>query len=379
MRILHFCLQNNDSADVTSKYLSALLSLMAHEAEVRLITNGNNYQKQAEEFKPDLVHIHDCWNRTSALMAKWAHGQNIPVVVSPHGKMDPWCVDHNYLNEKLPKLLLFQHEMICNADAIIVEGEIEQRSMQELSWNNKVQARHPWNKRIELIRNSIVSNEITNEEMVSQTLRLYRKVIDSNAWMLMTKDTREAEDILLMVGVAHHENDIHLDERQHSLVEALTNEEWRRLLIHADEENVLNLVEKAISRLHLNAPDINIATISRFAPRLPKARQPLEREKLLDSTLTTKFKHLRHDYGNCPELTICRMIANTAYEMQKATLSRKHLTEIYELFRYEEFDEDKLARMLKDAGLYDYTLTLQQTLASMLMLTEGFMPLLSTK
>ena len=47
----------------------------------------------------------------------------------------------------------------------------------------------------------------------------------------------------------------------------------------------------------------------------------------------------------------------------------------YEVFKYEDFDEDKYAKMTKDADLYGFVVKLQTTLEEMLGLTEGFMPL----
>jgi hypothetical protein len=67
------------------------------------------------------------------------------------------------------------------------------------------------------------------------------------------------------------------------------------------------------------------------------------------------------------------MTANLRQETRKGTLSRRHLVETYERLRYEDFDEERLARMLRQAELDDFTVKLQQTLSQMLGLTEGFM------
>ena len=346
---------------------------MAEMADVKLLTDYD--KKQAEAFQPELVHIHDCWSRPSAEIAKWAHSHNTPVVISPHGMLDPWIVDHNYLHEKLPKLLLYQHEMICNADAIIVDGEMERQSMSKLSWNEHLNSKHPWNNRIAVIPNSIVTNDITTEEMTRQMLRLYRKVIDSNAWIMMTDHAKTAENVLLRIGISHDPQSETMTDEQAEAINQLDEESWRKIMIHADEEGVLEPVMRAIELQQFHAPTLDIQQIERFTPRIQKSLGPLDREKLLDHSLKTKFKFLRHDYGECPELDICRMTANAAYEMKKATLSRRHLADIYEVFKYEDFDEDKYAKMTKDADLYGFVVKLQTTLEEMLGLTEGFMPL----
>ena len=343
--------------------------------EVAVVSQTDNHKQLAEEFQPDVVHIHDCWNRPSAQLAKWAHSHNIPVVLSPHGKLDPWIVEEGYLHDKLPKLLLYQHEMICNADAIIVSGEIEKQSISRLSWNEHINQKHLWNEHIEIIRNSIVTNDITDEEMTRQMSALYRKIIDSNAWMLMSADVRDAENSLLKAGVARNESDWKPSEQQLKQVLQMDGESWRRLLIHSYEEGVQETVRQGALRLHANIPEIDVSSISRFPTRITKATDPLEGKILMNHSYKSKFANLLEDYGECPELTICRMMANLQHEIRKGTLSRKHLLEIYEVFRYTDFNEDQLGKMLKEASLYDFCLKLQQTLADMLELTEGFMPL----
>lgn len=373
MRVLHFCIQSENDDGIVRSYISTLLTCMASMADVKLLTSNN--KNEAKEFQPELVHIHDCWNHPSAEMAKWAHSHNIPVVISPHGKLNPWIVDQKYLHEKLPKLLLYQHEMICNADAIVVSGEMERLNMSELSWNEHLKSKLPWNSRIEIIKNSIITNDINDVEMTRQMMQLYRKVLDSNAWMLMNDETRIAENALLRTGVAHDEQSDTITDEQIGIINRLDEGSWRKILIHADEEDVLDIVMKAVHKRQFNAPNIAIKQIERFSLRVPKPTGPLERKKLLGSSLKTKFKSLRHDFGDCLELDICRMIANASFEMHKTTLSRHHLADIYEEFRYVEFDEDKFAKMLKYIDMIEFVNKLQETLEEMFGLTEGFMPI----
>ena len=247
--------------------------------------------------------------------------------------------------------------------------------MSKLSWNEHLNSKHPWNNRIAVIPNSIVTNDITTEEMTRQMLRLYRKVIDSNAWIMMTDHAKTAENVLLRIGISHDPQSETMTDEQAEAINQLDEESWRKIMIHADEEGVLEPVMRAIELQQFHAPTLDIQQIERFTPRIQKSLGPLDREKLLDHSLKTKFKFLWHDYGECPELDICRMTANAAYEMKKATLSRRHLADIYEVFKYEDFDEDKYAKMTKDADLYGFVVKLQTTLEEMLGLTEGFMPL----
>lgn len=390
MRILHFLPATEKSVDFTNLYLSTLVGFMQKKTEVMVIRSDggsiSDYRKQAKAFNPHILHIHTCWELPSAKMAKWAHSSNIPVVLSPHGMLEPWIVEKKYLHEKLPKLLLYQHETICNADAIVVTGEMEQRSMETLSWNEHIKSKRPWNERLCLVKNAVITNAISDEQMTDEILRLYRKVLDSNAWMLMTPDDRLAEDGLLRAGLARTPASNTLTEEQRNLIGHLNEESWRRILIHADEEDVLPIVRRGAALIDRNAssaesmgdfnaqpPSIDVEAVDRFAPRCPKSRGPIETSELNDSSMKQKFKELEQEYGENAELDMCRMTANLRQETRKGTLSRRHLAETYERLRYEDFDEERLARMLRQAELDDFTVKLQQTLSQMLGLTEGFM------
>ena len=293
MKILHFISATGPSAKLTTLYASTLVDALKPAAEVMLIDGESlppsQYKKQAQDFNPDILHIHTCWDMPTSQMARWAHISNKPVVLSPHGALEPWITNQRYLQEKLPKLLLYQHQTICNADAIVVAGPMEQQALTNLSWSRAKdieidteetdsttdtptgkKSRQPWNDRVCIIKNSITTNDITTEQMASQMMLLYRKVIDTNAGMLMSPEARLAEDGLLRVGISRSERSNTITPEQTEAIARLDDESWRKLFLHAQDEDVLHLVKKAIDEMQLNAPHIVIEDIDRFPQRLPK-------------------------------------------------------------------------------------------------------------
>jgi hypothetical protein len=310
MKVIHFCLNSENNTDIINRYLPVLQSRLENTVEMIITTKENDFRKQAVVFHPDMIHIHDCWSRVSAQIAKWAKENHVPYVLSPHGKLDPWIVEENYIHEKLPKLLLYQHEMICNADAIIVSGELEKQNISLLSWNEHFANKSHWNNRIEKISNCIISNDISEEDMANEMAVLYRKVIDSNAWILMNEELREVENTLLKSGIAHNDNDYNLSKEQIDKVLTIDNESWRRLMIHSTDEGVLNIIENGAKRLNANMPDIDINKINRYPLQTPKSTEKLENKNLISDIHKSKFRNLKEDYGECLELDICRMIAN---------------------------------------------------------------------
>ena len=378
MKILHYLSATPPGDHYTAVFAKTLVESLQPLAQVMLIDantqKGASPRQQTEAFAPDIVHIHTCWDLSSAQMAKWAHSHNMPVVLSPHGKLEPWVVDDNYLHEKLPKLLLYQHEMICNADAIVVTGDMELQALSTLSWNERFKSKRPWNDRLCVIKNATTSNDISSEQMAQQTIRLYRKVIDSNAGMLMNHEARLALDGLLRAGVARSAQSNTITAEQINTINHLDAESWRKLLIHAADEDVLHLVKKGVEQMQFTAPDIVIQNIDRFSQRRPKAKGPLERTKVADKSMRADFRPWEEYHSPSLELDFCRMVANTQHEMRKAKLSLRHLAELYEQMRYADLDEELVGSMLRDTRLYEFTQQLQLTLSQQFGLTEGFMP-----
>lgn len=92
-----------------------------------------------EEVRPDIVHINCCWMPQCALVQYWTrHWQNIPILLTPHGMLEPWIVSRNYWTKKLPAIWMYQRWAVNNADVIVSTAEEEKKHIQALGWNNRV-------------------------------------------------------------------------------------------------------------------------------------------------------------------------------------------------------------------------------------------------
>src|SRR5262249_4542475 len=50
---------------------------------------------------PDLVHLHGLWTYGSIAAQIWKRRTGNPVVISPHGMLDPWALRHRALKKRI--------------------------------------------------------------------------------------------------------------------------------------------------------------------------------------------------------------------------------------------------------------------------------------
>lgn len=146
--------------------------------------------------------------------------------------------------------------------------------------------------------------------------------------------------------------------------------------MYADDEGVRPLIDTAIRTLRLNVPQIDTQSIDRYKIGKDKDTEPLERTKLLGGSSSVADK-LADEIGEGEELlrTITVMVLNIRYHLRANTLSMRHIADLYDVIRYEDYDEDRLVKVLKRVRTNKLATRLLQLETEYLYLTEGFLPL----
>jgi hypothetical protein len=203
---------------------------------------------------------------------------------------------------------------------------------------------------------------------------LYQKVIDSNSFRLMTEEDKEAESRMLHTALMAEQG----ITKQQEDNQALSAASLRKILIHASDEGILSEVTTGGRLMQQETETFDIAHIERFPRKNKKRTEPLEQEKILGKSPLTKstLSNLRQDEKPSEtELQLTTMLINIQHELKHQKLSRSHLTTFYRVLRFEEYDEDKLQRMLKQLKLQKFTARLMQILHEKYYLEEGYMPI----
>lgn len=340
MKILHLYPKSDD---MIAKHVSMLAEGLRHSADVWTADASANLKTLCQQIKPDIVHYHGCWQYPFVRTANAAKKHGARIVISPHGQLEPWVMEENHLQEKLHKTLLWQRSSIEQAYALIAFGKMEQRFLQQLKWN----------PRIEIIRNAIITNSTTPKDMCSQTFAVYQKVIDSNVLEQMDDDTRKQLAVIIKAGVMGDVRWISDTLRKGSDTPPL---DWRKLLIYAEHQNIRNYVDYGISILGYKLPMLDTQHIAAYFP------EGYERPKSL--------KEIVGDYKGNETDYLLRMFQ----QIQKKPLLL-HLIEVTrELYR-DTIDDHQLQEALMEKKLYKQASRLMQILSELTLLDEGYMPL----
>lgn len=90
-----------------------------------------------ENEKPDVVHINGIWSPQNWGFQKVAQELKIKVVLSPHGMLESWILEHNPLKKKIA-LFLFQNKAIQAVDVLHATAQMEKDSIKKLGFNNPI-------------------------------------------------------------------------------------------------------------------------------------------------------------------------------------------------------------------------------------------------
>ena len=364
MRILHY-INSLKAGNLLSDYILQLTSEQKEYAEVKILTSTDNLQRIVEKEKPDIIHIHACWDYQAAKRAQWAVQKGYAVVLSTHWGLNEPIRSNEQRIRKFIKQMMYQQKTVHQVDAMLVTNEKERQMALTLGWQ----------KRIDVIPNSLLNSSISASEMAEQTILYYNKVLDTRYQVAMSSMENDAIYSLLHVGLARETTHNLLPSDQLLNLRSLNPAQWRRILLYSDDENIREIIDNAISRLQLNAPNIETSTIQRFALVLPKERNPLNLQKIVGTKPLTRQR--LNDNINSDETivrTIAIMLANAHQLDRKQTLSMRHLADLYTMIKYNDYDEDRLAEVLRHMRLYRFSRRIIQLLVNKLHLEEGFRP-----
>jgi glycosyltransferase involved in cell wall biosynthesis len=343
MRILHF---HSDNDAMIAQHVEMLVTGMGQGTVHHVATEGQQALVLLEGGHYDLVHLHGCWRNSTRKIVAAALRQGARLVLTPHGQLNPWVMEDNYWQEKLPKRVFYQRAIVRQAYAVIIQGAIEQECMQKLKWNS----------RQVMIRNAVVTHSITPEEMASKTYDVYWKIINSNPLSLMTDDTRVALKNLLKAGITGDVRWLDDMTAPHDVTE------WRKILCFAHQEHVEDTLQRGIRVMGLEAPDIDATQIPYFLP------DDYEEAETIQQTIGNQFA-TENDRLMATFRTLRRLSADRQLRIA-------HLVELDRELRRHACQEDILADDLAEYKLLKLARRIMQLMAEKTGLTDGFMPVL---
>lgn len=360
-RILFFVPNHINAIGIHQELIAHLKDCLSSEVFVNMITSDAKKENiQLSDY--DIIHFFGCWSNSAYKLAGKAYKHNIPYLLTPLGALQPWEMAQHRKSMRFNK----QHQLTSKASAVHVCGKLEQETFTRLAWN----------KRQELIKNPVLTSQISFEETAQQLINLYQKILDSNARLLLNETAQQMIGALLQLGVnknvlLKHE---HIAKLQQTF-ETLTDNDWRQIFIYADEERITIPLTEGIRRLQKDVPEVNTDSIKRFESDIEYPSGDLKADALLSKNLLLRNK-VKDAFTNrgSDERTLCLLILNLNHELSRHKAPLLHLVNLYEYIRFSNLDEDMVKNMVSDLGLNDFAGRLMSVMQNFLGLTEGFMP-----
>lgn len=124
--------------------------------------------------KYDIVHIHEIWHFPNYIASRTAKRAGKPYVVTIHGALNPWCLNHKAFKKKIYASLI-QKRILKEASIIHAITEEEVKQIKNFVSNNN----------IVMIPNGINSEDFINLPSRTELEKLYSKLIGKKVLLFL--------------------------------------------------------------------------------------------------------------------------------------------------------------------------------------------------
>lgn len=357
MVVLHYIDKFDITTDLNSKFISVLCSGMSQYAIshvvtksqvkndnfanelVHVVNNRNGFIKVLYDVMPKIVHVHGCWSYDTAKFLLTAKRRGFYIVWSPHGGLQTWVIKNNFYTEKLYRIVLYQFIAAHSSNMIHTSGISEQKNIKRLRWN----------KNISIIKNSLVTQEITVEQMCREMAEMYQGIIDHNINKEINLSTKKAFYSLIKAGLIRQDIALRpglciVSEKEKKNFTLLKYDDWRNLSIFADKNDMNCIISQGLNVLGID----NVMNI------------PSE------TIIKPSDKNMND---------IIAYIIELKKKLSQKKLCLKDMATLYSLIRYNDYKEDELIEKLKQQNIKNFMGRLEYILHELFGIEEGFMPI----
>ena len=370
MVILHYIPSLGKKAGQTSTLVQRLHAALGNTVESHLFTGEitiKEFVQKLKDIKPDILHIHGCWDIHLAIAQYLAARQGCPVIISPHNALSPDTLETDFWTSRLPRIILYQFLAIRKAFVLHTATQQETADLKDLGWK----------KRIAFIPlDGLNASDTQAAADVAEQFRiLYRKVIDTRLRNTISDNERDILFTLIRQAVTPaidavsappvFFDQVEEQEKQRQALAALAEHTWKNIQIYAIDHRADHLLFEGLKRIQYTIPVRVTQLPSRYT---------------IKQTLQTK-SHIPIDTDDTNERDIITTIAQLHHilclkEAEETWPSPIHLlAKLYATLRYTDYDEENIMRQLQKKHLADTAARTMHILAVLFSLSVGFMPL----
>lgn len=391
MRILHAIASLDNSNKYLSRYLLELLRSMSDHNETHIVTFSNSkllenkgisvhtlspcktfthkrLKREAQQLiatvRPDVIHIHGCWDWSLAEIGRLAATENIPCVLSPHHSLDPEVIDTFFYTQRLPKLIAYQYSIVRDATVIHAISDRESSNLYKLGWNT----------RIITVPSPQGGNIFQYSETAGKMNEMYRMAIDAICTFRTLSD-RERNILMCLVLKGSEQTGKYyaVNEEYRKNIGSLTSEEWRRIYIVCAANHQTESLTRAFSEIGIKAPDMPNDITESLSRPINCSESTLNEQEIL--ALTPSEEQVLSGIEDPKIRQVVVMLLNIHKLIKQKSVNIGHISALYSSLMYEDYDERLLSVALKRLHIHKFTARMETVLQWLCGLTEGFMPI----
>lgn len=345
-----------------AKSVQIVHAAMSERVESHLFTGNatsRGFLMALKEFNPDVVHLHGCWNKQIAIAHRIASHYGIPVITSPHGSLSPETIQKEFWKKRVPRILLYQFSTIRNSFTLIASSQKEHDDLKALGWRKRITTIH------------IATNDEERKDMADSFYAIYLKVIDTVWRNRLKPEEQQCFWQLLSADVASAYTKPEISEETAKMFSELTPANWKALQVYALDHGVHTRLLAGAKCLGINIEHIITQLPVRFDTKkqwhsgTATAVNPDIKAKYKDNTLELSLAVKVHDLYNTIQCL---------HPTDDCPHSIAHLLEIYEVMRWQYYDEAVFTEIIKEMGITSFVSRLLTVIDMLFGLTIGFMP-----
>ncbi len=287
--------------------------------------NKESILEQIHDIDPSLVHIHGLWRTPSRIAPKLTKKFDIPLVISPHGMLDPWAMKNSRWKKNIA-WFLWEYKALCSASCLQALNYSEAHSIRRLVPNRPI---------------AIIPNAVSIPKESNY------KVNSNVPWK---NKIPQGDKILLFLGRFHQKKGIYpLIKAWNSIANSSSSKKWWLVLIgYGDNGKLKNeLTKNPISRCLVLDPvfgeDKENVLSSSTSFVLPSYSEGLPMAAL--EAMSYKLPCLLSSACNIPEAISERAAIQADPNSENLTRS---LNELFELTDEEMFLMGRIGRSIVD-------------------------------
>ena len=308
---------------------------------IRTYAQGRQAKRLLKSLTPDIVHVYGSWDSTAAIVEKQARSRKIVTIVSPMGGLSTFNLNTSFWKDKLPRLAMYQAWMVRSCTTVVAISEQERTDILNLKLKSRIE--------------TLPADNV--QEQGEAIMSIYRKALDSSYLNYITHEEKQFVRDAVNNAITKEATPVEIN-----VTEGLS---YRRIYLYAYDEDAIDLLVEGTKKAAIPMPPVlNVAALPRY-----KNKKAKKRISLYNTDVRLKKQSI--DQSHPKEMEAVKLIA-AAKQTKLKRLTLKQWSELYNLFRNIDFDEDIAANELDHQKLAGFTKKLQKKLGKYYNLPKGF-------